>query len=30
MGANLTIDLELITAVLLLGTVVVLLVKGKD
>lgn len=30
MGANLTIGLELITAVLLLGTVAVLLVKGKD
>ena len=29
-GANLTIGLELITAVLLLGTVAVLLVKGKD
>ena len=30
MGANVTIGLELITAVLLLGTVIVLLVKGKD
>ena len=30
MGANLTIGLELITAVLLLGTVAVLLVKGTD
>lgn len=29
-GANLTIGLELITAVLLLGTVAVLLIKGKD
>ena len=30
LGANLTIGLELVTAVLLLGTVTVLLVKGKD
>ena len=30
MGANLTIALELVTAALLLGTVIVLLVKGKD
>ena len=29
-GANVTIGLELITAALLLGTVIVLLVKGKD
>lgn len=29
-GANVTIALELVTAALLLGTVIVLLVKGKD
>lgn len=29
-GANVTIGIELVTAALLLGTVIVLLVKGKD
>ncbi|HTM59526.1 MAG TPA: hypothetical protein VL199_04125 [Burkholderiales bacterium] len=29
-GANVTIAIELVTAALLLGTVIVLLVKGKD